>query len=227
VADSDAQALTRLDGTLDDLQRVHDGNHEAAGQDIVFLAVHPPAIGAVLDEVKTTLRPDGIAVSLAPKLTIARMAQMLGGFGRLARLIPNAPSLVGAGFNPIAYANSLSGDDRAVLAELLSPLGELVEVAEEKLEAYAILSAMGPTYFWPQFYELLALSEGFGLSRDEANAALQAMVNGALATMHDSGLSPEDVQDLVPVKPFGEAEEMIRQTYRTKLSALMEKIRPQ
>lgn len=86
---------------------------------------------------------------------------------------------------------------------------------------------MGPTYFWPQMFELQTLAEEFGLSREEAADGLRAMVVGALATMYDSGLSPEDVQDLIPVKPLSESEDMIRQTYRTKLTALMEKIRPQ
>jgi hypothetical protein len=74
---------------------------------------------------------------------------------------------------------------------------------------------------------LQALAEEFGLSPEEAADGLRAMVVGALATMGEARLSPEEVQDLIPVKPLSDAEEMIRQAYRTKLTAQMEKIRPQ
>ena len=227
VADPDTHALERLVSLVGRIEIVPGSNRDAAAQDIVFLAIHPPAFGPVLGDIKAVLKPDAVVVSLAPKLTIARLAEMLGGFDRLVRMIPNAPSLVGAGFNPIAFASTLSTADRMVLTDLLRPLGKMPEVAEEKLEAYVTLTAMGPTYFWPQLYELQSLAEEFGLSPEEAGEGLRAMVMGALATMHDSGLSPEDVQDLIPVKPLFEEEEMIRQAYRTKLTALMEKIRPQ
>jgi pyrroline-5-carboxylate reductase len=227
VADPDETAVQRLRSLVDRLDVVPGDNRAAAAQEIVFLAIHPPAFGPVLNEIKTTLKPDAIVVSLAPKHSFARLSEMLGGFDRLARMIPNAPSLVGAGFNPIAFASTLLADDRMELTDLLRPLGELPEVVEAKLEAYAILTAMGPTYFWPQWYELQALAEEFGLSPEEAADGLRAMVVGALATMGEARLSPEEVQDLIPVKPLSDAEEMIRQAYRTKLTAQMEKIRPQ
>lgn len=227
VADRDESAVGRLRSRIDRLEVMPGRNNEAAAQDIIFLAIHPPTFGPVLSEISTALKPSAIVVSLAPKHSFSRLTEMLGGFNRSARMIPNAASLVGAGFNPIAFASTLSADDRMVLMDLLQPLGKLPEVAEEKLEAYAILTAMGPTYFWPQTYELQKLAEEFGLSREEAADGLRAMVAGALATMYDSGLSPEDVQDLIPVKPLSESEGMIRQAYRTKLTAVKEKIRPQ
>ena len=218
VADPDESAVHRLRSLVDRLEVVPARQSRCrCSQDIVFLAIHPPAFGPVLSDINTVVKPSAVVVSLAPKHSFARLSEMLGGFDRLARMIPNAPTLVGAGFNPIAYASTLSAEDRMVLVDLLQPLGELPEVAEEKLEAYAILTAMGPTYFWPQLYELQALAKEFGLSREEAVDGLRAMIVGSLATMNESGLSPEDVQDLIPVKPLSESEEMIRQAYRTQL----------
>src|SRR3972149_6003511 len=191
VADPNESAVERLRARFERLEVTPGDNCAAAAQDIVFLAIHPPAFGLVLSEIKTALQPSAIVVSLAQKHSFARLSEMLGDFDRLARMIPNAPSVVGAGFNPIAFASTLSADDRMVLMDLLQPLGELPEVAEENLEAYAILTAMGPTYFWPQLYELQALAEEFGLSREEAADGLRAMVVGALETMQESGLLPE------------------------------------
>jgi hypothetical protein len=44
--------------------------------------------------------------------------------------------------------------------------------------------------------------------------------------MNRSGLNAEQVQDLIPVKPLAEAIPPLLEAYRTKLPALMAKIRP-
>jgi len=122
VSDADAESLSKLVAAFPTLAR---GENALAGaQDIVFLAVHPPVIGDVLAEVKGTLRADTILVSLAPKLTISKLSDMLGRFTRIARVIPNAPSIVGKGFNPIAFGAGLTESDRTGLMQLLAPLGE-------------------------------------------------------------------------------------------------------
>jgi pyrroline-5-carboxylate reductase len=226
VSDLDAGALARLASAFPSVRPVGNDNSQAAGQDIVFLAVHPPHVGAVLADVKSSLKPDAILVSLAPKWTIEKLAGLLNGFTRIARVIPNAPSIVGRGYNPIAYGSSLTEQDRGDLARLFAGLGESPEVEERKLESYAILTAMGPTYLWPQLYELLSLAQSFGLTGTESSAGLAAMVTGAVAAMNDAGLTPEEVQDLIPVKPLAELQSTILEGYRTKLTAVAEKIRP-
>jgi pyrroline-5-carboxylate reductase len=85
---------------------------------------------------------------------------------------------------------------------------------------------MGPTYFWPLLYELIGLGMSFGLSQSEAETGLRHMLAGTVATMCSSGLDRASVQDLVPVKPLADVEQMIIEAYRTKLTAVFEKIRP-
>ena len=226
VSDVDPGALTRLASAFPSVRMVGNDSPQAAGQDIVFLAVHPPHVAVVLPDIRASLKPDAILISLAPKWTIDKLAGCLTGFKRIARMIPNAPSIVGQGYNPIAYSPSLTAQDRSELAELFAGLGQLPEVEEGKLESYALLTAMGPTYLWPQLYELQSLAESFGLTRAEASAGLTAMVHGAVAAMNEAGFSPEDVQDLVPVKPLADLQPGLLEGYRTKLNALLEKIRP-
>ena len=225
VSDTDSAVLARLKqehGIVDTVAN----NSAAAAQDVVFVALHPPVISDALGQVQSSLKSGAIVVSLAPKLTIAKLAEMLDGFDRLARIIPNAPSIVGAGFNPLAFSSALPESERDVVRGLLRPLGKCCETAEEKLEAYALITGMGPTYFWPLLYELIALGVSFGLSRSEAESGVKHMLSGTVNTMLESGLSAGGVQDLVPVKPLADVEQMILEAYRTKLKAVFDKIKP-
>lgn len=226
VSDTDPQVLDTIKQEFESVDTVCDGNMAAMGQDVVFLAVHPPAIPETLPTLKDAAGSTTILVSLAPKFTMGQLTGLLGGFNRLARVIPNAPSIVGAGFNPLAFSGTLAEADRDIVRNLLAPLGECRETEESKLEAFAVLTGMGPTYFWPLLYELVALGESFGLTRSEAMSGVRQMLAGTVATMSDSRLGAEAVQDLVPVKPMADIVPTILDAYRTKLTAVFDKIKP-
>jgi pyrroline-5-carboxylate reductase len=108
---------------------------------------------------------------------------------------------------------------------LLSALGKCPEVAEDKLEAYAIVTAMGPTYLWFQWQELRNLAESFGMASAEAETGVAEMVVGAVNTLFESGMAAEEVMDLIPVKPLGEEEPIVRAMYRSRLGPLYEKLK--
>ncbi|MBI5771793.1 MAG: NAD(P)-binding domain-containing protein [Verrucomicrobia bacterium] len=225
VTDPNREALDRLAAEFPTID-VTSGVAEAAGQDIVFLATHPPALAAAAVPLASQLRRDAVLVSLAPKWTLARLAGLLGGFCRIARVIPNAPSVIGAGFNPIAWGPALPVEARARIVALFAPLGDCPEVAEETLEAYAVCTAMGPTYLWFQLQALREVAISLGLTESEANHGLKRMTCGAVRTLFDAGRSPAEVADLVPVKPLAEMEPVVLDYYRTRLPAIHEKIKP-
>jgi pyrroline-5-carboxylate reductase len=225
VSDPNAETLAKLKARFPGVTTTPD-NREAAARDVVFLAVHPPAMAEVAGGVKGAFKAGALVVSLAPKFTMVKLTELLGGFARLARVIPNAPSVVDFGFDPVAFAPVLSAADKTEITDLLAPLGECPEVAEDKLEAYAVLTAMGPTFLWFQLQALREVVASFGLSEAEIAPALKRMVCGGARTLLESGLTPGEVMDLIPVKPLAEMEPQVTEMYRTRLPAIYQKIKP-
>jgi pyrroline-5-carboxylate reductase len=197
---------------------------QAAGAELVLGALHPPALVDALPRIAPALSPTAVFCSLAPKVKLAVLRAGLGGFSRLARQNPNAPSIVGEGYNPIAFDPGLRAEARAGLLAFLAPLGQNPEVDEGTLEAYAVISAMGPTYLWFQLQRLRELAREFRLEAGAADAAVEAMVRGAAATLLRGGLTPQDVMDLVPVRPLGEDEPAIRAALENRVRAVHAKL---
>lgn len=216
VSDTDNEILRTLADSFPGIRVFPNDNTGPASQDLVFLAVHPPTIAGVLSEVKGTLPPASLLISLAPKWTIEALSNGLGGFNRIARMIPNAASIMNKGFNPIAFSGALTGKEKEQIMEFLGVLGDCPEVEEDKLEAYALLTARALIYFWPQLNELYNLGQSFGLTNQETGEALSKMVKGAAKTLFKSGLNYEDVMKLIPVKLQEEEEYAICRIYRDK-----------
>lgn len=226
VSDADAQVLERLKKQFPSIESAGADNLKPAAQDVVVVAVHPPVITAALPPLAATIRPDTVVLSLAPKFTIAALSGLLGGFARIARMIPNAASIAGAGCNPLAFADALGAAERAALAALLAPLGACPVVPEDKLECYAVVTAMSLTFIWYQLAQLAAVGRAIGMSADEARDAVARMAQGAGATFADGRLSEEEILDLIPVKPFAAFEPRMAEAYRATLTAMFDKIKP-
>jgi pyrroline-5-carboxylate reductase len=225
VSDANADVLKDLQKRFPKIEAAGGDLKKPAAADVVFIALHPPVMMGILGEIKSTLRRDAVVVSLAPKVSISKISNALDGFSRIVRMIPNAPSMVNKGYNPLVFSAIFAKEEKKQMLSWFKILGDCPEVAEEKLEAYAILTAMGPTYFWFQLYELQELGKTFGMSPDEVKESLLKMMKGTLKTMTDSNMSPSDVMDLIPVKPLGEEEENIRNMYQTKLQGLYSKLK--
>lgn len=222
--DPDEKVLEKLRTMYPNVKTFHDNLSFIPECDIVFLAVHPPAIPDVFKSLKI-MKENVVFVSLAPKLKIKQIEEHLNGFNRIVRMIPNASSCIGQGFNPIAVHKSFDIEGHTDLRNLFEVLGEYPVVDEDLLEAYAIITAMGPTYFWPQINKLKELAISFGIEKKTAEEAISKMLAGSVRALFDSGLSPETVMDLVPVYPLKEIESQILEEYQNKLSSLFEKLK--
>jgi pyrroline-5-carboxylate reductase len=199
---------------------------EAAAQDIVFISLHPPVIMDTLELLKRDFKSTATVISLAPKITLAKISSKLGQVQNLARLIPNATSYINEGYNPICFSAGFDKKDRNGILGLLELLGVTFEVSEEKLESYAIVSAMLPTYFWFQWKQLDEIGQKIGLNERESKDSIHETLIASLNLMYKSGLTASEVMDLIPVKPIGEHEAQITDIYKTKLMGLFEKIKP-
>jgi len=198
---------------------------DAATQDIVFIAVHPPVVMETLQAIKESVSEKTIVISLAPKITLGKMASVLSS-KNLARMIPNATSFINEGYNPVTFDEGFNEKEKKQVLKLLKKLGKTFETEEAKLESYAIVSAMLPTYFWFQWQEMENIAIETGLSAEEAQKAVSSTLKKAWKLYYKSDLTSKRVMDLIPVKPIGENEPEIKNILNTKLIGLFGKIKP-
>jgi len=223
VAETNGETAARLLTAFPDIS-INDAS-AAASQDIVFIALHPPVIIDTLELIRNSFKRDAIVISLAPKISLDKMSSKIPQSGNLGRLIPNATSYINKGYNPVCFAGGFNASAKLEILPLLELLGSTFEVPEKKLESYAILSAMLPTYFWFQWKALEEIGQKTGMNEKEAAVTIYETLNASLDLMYKSGLTSSEVMDLIPVKPISENEQQITDIYNQKLIGLYEKIK--
>lgn len=226
VSDINRETLDSLKLRFPKITVTTDNLQVVVKTEIIFLALHPTVLIETLAKIKEVLNQDSVLVSLAPKITIEKLTAELGSFGNIARMNPSASTIVNKGVNPIAFAPKIKVEFKDLVMGLMEKLGSTPVVEESKIEAYAVISAMGHTYFFFQLQKLTELAVSFGMDEKEAQSTITDMLIGTTETLFKSGLSYNAIDNLVPVKPLGEVEENIKGYYGQYLTAIFNKIRP-
>ncbi len=154
--------------------------------DILFLAVKPQVMDAVLPGLKSLVGPQTTVVSVAAGKTIASMESHLGK-AAMVRAMPNTPAMVGRGVTGAFSNAAVSAAQRDIVHKLLQVSGpvEWVET-EADINAVTALSGSGPAYV---FYLVECMAEAgrkAGLPADLAMRLARETVAGAGELLHQS-----------------------------------------
>jgi pyrroline-5-carboxylate reductase len=159
---------------------------EAASADILFLAVKPQLMDAVLPPLKPLVGDATVIVSVAAGKTLSSMQSHLGD-GAMVRAMPNTPAMIGRGVTG-AYANDkVSASQRDAVHALLKVSGPVEWVSSEAdIDAVTAVSGSGPAYV---FYLVECMAEAgrkAGLPADLAMRLARETVSGAGELLHQA-----------------------------------------
>lgn len=168
--------------------------------DIVILAVKPQDLLAALEPVSRAFDENTIVISVAAGIRMEKLERYIHG-ARLARVMPNTPSLIGRGL--IGYLLN-DDDDKALdstVEDLFTPLGRVIKVFDEdQFEALMISCSSGTGFVFEMMMYWQDWIEEHGFSPEEARVMTIETFVGAslLASQAQEGV--EDLQAKVTSK---------------------------
>lgn len=160
---------------------------------VLFIAVKPQLIDAVLPPLKSVVGEGTVTVSIAAGKTLSSLEQHLGE-SAMVRAMPNTPAMVGRGVTG-AFANARVSDrQRQLVQNLLKVSGPVEWVpGEADIDSVTAVSGSGPAYV---FYLVECMAEAgrkLGLQADLAMRLARETVAGAGELLHQS---PDDASRL-------------------------------
>ncbi|MDT9545798.1 MAG: pyrroline-5-carboxylate reductase [Chlorobium sp.] len=165
----------------------------AKGSNIIILAVKPYLIKEVLDELRPSLSPNHLLVSVAAGISTEFIRQHSREDMRVIRVMPNTPAFVGEGMSALCRGKMASTRDSDIVSSLLGAIGRVVLLEESQMDAATALSGSGPAYM---FHILASLAEGgeqCGLTREEAILLGAQTMLGAATMVLNGDKSPEEL----------------------------------
>ena len=179
-----------------------------AGASIVLVAVKPPMVPALLDEIADALEPGAIVVSVAAGVTVATFEQRLPEAVAVLRSMPNTPAIVGSAVTGLSAGTRSTADQLALVRRVFETVGEVVVVPEDKLDALSTISGSGPAYVFFLIEQLTAVAVQKGFTPEEAAVLVNGTFLGASQLLAASESTPAELRRQV-TSPKGTTERAV------------------
>ena len=164
--------------------------------DVIFLAVKPQSMPAVMNELAGKIGSEKLVVSIAAGITISRLCEGLKT-GRVVRVMPNTPALVGHGASAYALGPGATAADGQLVGKLVGAVGRAFAVDEKLLDAVTGLSGSGPAFVYVMIEALADGGVRMGLPREIAAALAAQTVRGSAEMVLSTGEHPAVLKDKV------------------------------
>ncbi len=180
-----------VETTLDNAEAV-------AGAEVILLCVKPQIAQSVIDDIRDTLEPDQILVSIIAGLTTEAIEAHLGaGEIPVVRVMPNTPSRIGCGMSAVCGGRWAEARHVELGRALFSRIGRSLVLDEKHFDAVTGLSASGPAFIYIVIESMAEGGVKLGLPRAVATELAAQTCLGAGQMVVEKGDHPALLKDEV------------------------------
>ena len=168
-----------------------------AAADAILLVVKPQDMASVLDAIKSSINKQAVVITFAAGKKISFIEQGLGTENPVVRVMPNTPTLVGAGMAAVSLGARVSAEQADFVTGFLAATGKVIQVAEDLQDAVTATSGSGPAYFFRFVEAMVAGAKELGLSEQDATTLTVQTIVGAAKLLDQSGKSATTLRENV------------------------------
>ncbi len=168
--------------------------------DVVILATKPQDLPASISEISGKFRPEQIIVSLAAGINMSALEKLIPA-GRLIRLMPNTPSLIGRGVLGVLMQNA---DESAsdLIHDMISSLGVVFDVTnEDQFDALMVSCSSGTGFVFEMMMYWQDWIQERGFTPEESRQmTVETFLGASMLAAQATGIEIEELQQRVTSK---------------------------
>lgn len=168
-----------------------------ATAEIVVIATKPQVVPQVLDELREAVQPGTLVISVAAGVPTSRIEADLPAGTAVVRVMPNTPSVLGAGMSVLAAGANASEADLTLAEALFKTVGRTAVLEEHLMNAVTGLSGSGPAYVYLVIESLAEAGVKVGIPRETSTLLAAQTVLGSARMVLELGAHPALLKDAV------------------------------
>ena len=169
-----------------------------AQSDLILLVVKPQDMATVLAEIAPAINKGVLVISFVAGKQIRSIADQIGTSANpVIRVMPNTPTLVGAGMAAISCCVLVTPEQKDFTLGFLGAVGKVIEVDEDLQDAVTATSGSGPAYFFRFVEAMIDGAVALGLSKEDATTLTIQTIVGSAKLLDQSGDSPTTLREKV------------------------------
>jgi len=187
--------------------------------EVIIVGVKPKDVATVLKSLAPYSMQGKLVISVAAGIPLAMLEKGLPGVA-VVRVMPNTSSAVLLSMSGMVQGSSATEKDKAVAEEIFSQVGQVLWVAEDKINAVTAISGSGPAYYYLFTECLVVAGVELGLTPEEAEILARETLAGAGQMLVRSGKTPARLREDV-TSPNGTTYAALQQFGQAKLQDIV------
>lgn len=173
-------------------------NTEAVGwAGILVICVKPQAMLEVLQEIRGSVKPGHLVISVAASVSTRYIEKHLGSRVPVIRTMPNTPCSLREGMTGIARGSTVSDKHLQKAKKIFDSIGRSLILEEKHLDAVTGLSASGPAFIYIIIESMAEAGVKVGLAREVATELAAQTVLGSARMVLETKEHPARLKDMV------------------------------
>lgn len=165
--------------------------------DYIILAIKPQDSKTVLTEIAPFLDLNKIIITIMAGVTTSNILSVVGKPLKIVKAMPNICVKVGDGVIGIAHNKIVKKEEVKRVKDIFEPLGKVVEIGEELMDAMTALGASGPAFFLLFLEAMIDAGLKIGIPREKARIISAQVVKGTLKMLEEEGIHPTVMRDMI------------------------------
>lgn len=162
--------------------------------DIIIIAVRPEQVDEVVRTAANNLPQGGqgrkILLSLAAGVPLESLRALASNHFDLARVMPNTLVEVGKGLFGLCADPGLAGERKSLVVKLLSGVGTVIELDENRMNAFTALAGCGPGFLFHIMDSFCEAGVSVGLTREASRSIAVSLMEGCGLLAETTGRHP-------------------------------------
>lgn len=171
----------------------HDLADAIADSEIIVLAVKPQDLGRSAKQLFGKIRDEQVLVSILSGINL-EILKVHFGDTKVLRMMPNVPAFYGEGVIGLVESEDFNKKEMAQFTEIFTPLGKVIWVPENKINALTALSGSGPAFAFLIIESMVDAGILLGMTAVESKEIALQMFTGAITTLRETGKHPGELK---------------------------------
>lgn len=162
--------------------------------EIILLCIKPKDLNDLALELKAHIKTHQILVSVLAGISLKTLKEIWGAQYTIVRTMPNLAVQYGQGLIGCAESPEIHSALKQQLSLLFSPLGQILWLSEDKIDAFTSLAGSGPAFICTFIESMIDAGIAMGFSSTDATSIVIQTLKGTLSLLEESKKHPAELR---------------------------------
>ncbi len=161
--------------------------------DYILLAVKPQHLGGVLGEIKDSVKPETVFISICAGISADFIRERTIPNAKVVLVMPNTPMMLGCGASAMSHDDKVSEEEFAFARKIIGSCGITEVISPDKMKEVIAINGSSPAFIYLYAKGFVDYADSVGIDKGAALRLFAQSLIGSAKMLTDSGMTVDEL----------------------------------